>query len=110
VVIARGQRAIRRRVLSIEGFVNRRIAVMNKWSSVAVSAALVVAGVGASVSAEAHPYLTVGVDVPAVAVVAPYGHAPVYCGLYCYEHGRYWRRDYDRYRFDRFPRERWYRR
>jgi hypothetical protein len=81
---------------------------MNKWSSVAVSAALVVAGVGASVSAEAHPYLTVGVDVPAVAVV--FGHAPVYCGPYCYEHGRYWRRDYDRYRFDRFPRERWYRR
>ena len=81
---------------------------MNKWSLVAVSAALVVAGVGASVSAEAHPYLTVGVDVPAVAV--PVGRAPVYCGPFCYEHGRYWRRDYDRYRFDRFPRERWYRR
>ncbi len=81
---------------------------MNKWSSVAVSAALAVAGVGASVSAEAHPYLTVGVDVPAIAVVGPYGRA--YCGPYCYEHGRYWRRDYDRYRFDRFPRERWYRR
>jgi hypothetical protein len=83
---------------------------MNKWSSVAMSAALVVTGVGASVSAEAHPYLTVGVDVPAVAVVGPFGYAPVYCGPYCYEHGRYWRRDYDRYRFDRFPRERWYRR
>jgi hypothetical protein len=81
---------------------------MNKWSFVAASAALVVAGVGASVSAEAHPYLTVGVDVPAVAV--RFGHAPVYCGPYCYEHGRYWRRDYDRFRFDRFPRERWYRR
>jgi len=80
---------------------------MNKWSLVAVSAALVVAGVGASVSAEAHPYLTVGVDVPAVAVGAPIG---VYCGPYCYGHGRYWRRDYDRHRFDRFPRERWYRR
>jgi hypothetical protein len=38
------------------------------------------------------------------------GHTPVYCGPFCYEHGRYWRRDYDRYRFDRFPRERWYRR
>ena len=83
---------------------------MNKWSFVAVSAALAVAGVGASVSAEAHPYLTVGVDVPAVAVVGRFGHPPVYCGPYCYELGRYWRRDYDRHRFDRFPRERWYRR
>ena len=79
---------------------------MSKWSFVAVSAALAVTGVGASVSAEAHPYLTVGVDVPAVAVVGPLGHTPVYCGPFCYEHGRYWRRDYDRYRFDRFPRER----
>ena len=60
---------------------------MNKWSFVAASAALAVAGVGASVSAEAHPYLTVGVDVPAV-VVGRFGHAPVYCGPYCYEHGR----------------------
>jgi len=81
---------------------------MSKWSSVAVRAALAVAGVGASASAETHPYFTVGVDVPAVA--AAFGHAPVYCGPYCYDHGRYWRRDYDRYRFDRFPRERWYRR
>jgi hypothetical protein len=47
---------------------------MNKWSSVAVSAALAVAGVGASVSAEAHPYLTVGIDVPPVAVVGRFGH------------------------------------
>ena len=65
---------------------------MNKWAFVAVSAALAVAGVGASVSAEAHPYLTVGVDVPAVAVVGRFGHAPVFCGPYCYEHGRYWAR------------------
>jgi hypothetical protein len=83
---------------------------MNKWALFASSAALVVTGVGASVSAEAHPYLTVGVDVPAVAVVAPFGRGAVYCGPYCYEQGRYWRRDYDRYRFDRFPRERWHRR
>jgi hypothetical protein len=83
---------------------------MNKWSFAAVSAALAVAGIGASVAAEAHPYLTVGFDVPAVAVVSTYGRAPVYCGPYCNEHGRYWRRDYDGFRFDRFPRERWYRR
>jgi hypothetical protein len=80
---------------------------MNRWSVVAVSAALAVTGVGASVSAEAHPYLTVGIDVPAVAVL---GQVPVYCSPYCYDHGRFWRRDYDRYRFDRFPRERWFRR
>lgn len=83
---------------------------MDKWSSVAASAALVVAGAGASVSAEAHPYLTVGIDVPPVAMVGRFGSAAVYCAPYCYEHGRYWRRDYDRYRFDRFPRERWQRR
>ena len=84
---------------------------MNKWSFVAVSAALAVTGgVGVSVSAEAHPYLTVGVDVPAVAAAGPFGREPVLCGPFCYSHGRYWRRDYDRYRFDRFPRERWYRR
>lgn len=32
---------------------------MNKLSSVALTAAFVVAGVGASVSAEAHPYFSV---------------------------------------------------
>jgi hypothetical protein len=83
---------------------------MNKWSFVAVSAALAVTGAGASVSAEAHPYLTLGIDVPPVVVVHPFGYGPVYCGPYCYEHGRYWRRDHDRYQFGRFPRERWYRR
>jgi hypothetical protein len=82
---------------------------VNKWSSVTVCAALVVAGVGASVSAEAHPYFTVGVDVTGVVRVDSYGRA-LFCGPYCFEHGRFWRRDYDRHRFDRFPRERWYRR
>jgi hypothetical protein len=51
-----------------------------------------------------------GVDVPSGAVVSRFGLAPVYCGPYCYEHVRYWRRDYDRYGFDHFLRERWYRR
>jgi hypothetical protein len=83
---------------------------MNKLSSVALSAALVVFGVGTGVSAQARPYVAVGLDVPAVAVVGPFGYAPLYCGPYCYEHGRYWRRDYNHYRFDRFPRDRWHRR
>jgi hypothetical protein len=74
---------------------------MNKLSSVALSAALVVAGVGASVSAQARPY---------VAVVGPFGYAPDHCGPYCYEHGRYWHRGYGHYRFDRFRRDRWYHR
>jgi hypothetical protein len=78
---------------------------MNKLSSVALSAALVVAGVGASLSAEAHPFVTVGVGIPSV-VVQPFGYAPVYGGPYYYGYRRYWHRDYDRDRDYRFHR-RW---
>lgn len=66
---------------------------MNKLSSVALSAALVIAGVGATASAEAHPY-----------VGRPY-YAP-----YFYSHGRYWHREFERDRYDRFHHERWERR
>jgi hypothetical protein len=77
---------------------------MNKLSSVVLSAALVVVGVGASLSAEAHPFVTVDVGIPTV-VVQPFGYAPVYRGPYYYANGRYWR-DYDRDRGYRFHR-RW---
>jgi len=77
---------------------------MNKLSSIALSAALVVVGVGASVSAEAHPFVTVGVGIPTV-VVQPFGYAPVYGGPYYYLYRRYWH-DYDRDRYYRFHR-RW---
>jgi hypothetical protein len=52
---------------------------MYKFASVALTAALGVAGVAHSVPAEAHPY------------------SPVH-----YAHGRYWHRDYDRDRDDHF--------
>jgi hypothetical protein len=75
---------------------------MNKLSSVALSAVLVVAGVGASVSAQAHPYVSVGIGLPGVAVVESFSYAPAYFAPYYYTHGRYWNRDYDRDRGDRF--------
>jgi hypothetical protein len=82
---------------------------MNKLSSVALSAALVVAGVGASVSAEAHPYVSVGVGFPGV-VVEPVGYGRVYYRPYYYEHRRYCRHEFDRDRYDRYHHERWDRR
>jgi hypothetical protein len=82
---------------------------MNKLSSLALSAALVVAGVGASVSAEAHPYVSVSVGFPGV-VVEPVGYGRAYYGPYYYEHRRYWRHEFDRDRYDRYHHERWDRR
>jgi hypothetical protein len=79
---------------------------MYKFASVALTSALGVAGVAQSVPAEAHPYVSVGIGFPGVAVVEPFAYAPAYHGPYYYEHGRYWRRDYDRDRDDRFHR-RW---
>jgi hypothetical protein len=79
---------------------------MNKLSSIALSAALVVAGVGASVSAEARPYVSVGVGYPGV-VIEPVGYGRPYYGPYFHEHGRYWRHEFYR---DRFHHERWDRR
>ena len=79
---------------------------MYKFASVALTAAIGVAGVAQSVPAEAHPYVSVGIGLPGVAVVEPFAYAPAYYGPYYYEHGRYWRRDYDRDRDDRFHR-RW---
>ena len=85
---------------------------MYKLASVALSAALGVAGVSHSVSAEAHPYVSVGIALPGVAVVdygpgyyAPYYHAPYYYPPYYYRYGRYehhrhWDHDGDR-RWDR---------
>ena len=79
---------------------------MYKFASVALTAALGVAGVAQSVPAEAHPYVSVGIGFPGVAVVEPFAYAPAYYGPYYYAHGRYWRHDHDRDRDDRFHR-RW---
>jgi hypothetical protein len=74
---------------------------MNRLSSVALSAALVIAGVGASVSAEARPY----VDHPGGGVIEPVGHSGHYYG-----HDRYWHHEFGWDRHDRFHRGRWDRR
>ena len=77
---------------------------MYKLASVALSAALGVAGVAHSVTAEAHPYVTVGIGFPRVAVVEPFAYAPGYYAPYYYGYGRYWHRDYDRDRYEHFHR------
>ena len=79
---------------------------MYKFASVALTAALGVAGVAQSVPAEAHPYVSVGIGFPSAAVVEPFAYAPAYYRTYYYGHGRYWRHDYDRDRDDRFHRRR----
>jgi hypothetical protein len=65
---------------------------MYKIASIALTAALGVAGVAQSQPAEAHPYVAVGIGYP---------YAPVYYAPY-YWHGRYWHHGYDRYRYDHF--------
>jgi hypothetical protein len=83
---------------------------MNKLSSVALSVALVVVGVGAAVSAEARPLVEVGVGIPGGAVIEPVGYYGPYYGPYFYSHGRYWHHEFGRGRYDRFHHERWDRR
>jgi hypothetical protein len=81
---------------------------MNKLSSVALSAALVVAGVGASISAEAHSYVSAAC--PGGAVVERIGYPrPFYARNY-YAHGRYWHHEFERDRYGRFHRDHWDRR
>jgi hypothetical protein len=77
---------------------------MNKLSSIALSAALLVAGVAGSAAAEARPYVEVGY--PGGAVVETVGYRRPYLDA----HDRY--RHYQSYldRHDRFRHERWNRR
>ncbi len=82
---------------------------MYKLASVALSAALGIAGVSHSASAEAHPYVRVGIALPDVAVVEPFAYAPGYYAPYhhapyYYAPGRYWHRDYDHDRYEHFHR------
>ena len=77
---------------------------MYKLASVALSAVLGVAGVAQSMPAQAHPYVSVGIGFPGVAVVEPVSYAPGYYAPYYYAHGRCWHRDYDRDRDDHFRR------
>ncbi len=73
---------------------------MYKIASIALTAALGVAGVATTQTAEAHPYVAVGIGYPGPVVVRPYGFVPVYYGPYY--HGRYWHHGYDRYRYEHF--------
>jgi hypothetical protein len=79
---------------------------MYKLTSLALTAALGLAGVGQSVTAEARPCVVVGVGVPRV-VVAPYGYAAGYYASYYDAHGPYWHPADGRYGHFYRP---WYRR
>jgi hypothetical protein len=68
---------------------------MYKFASVALSAVLGVAGVASSATAEAHPYVSVGIGLPGIAVVEPFGYYRPY--PIHYAHGPYWRPGYVRY-------------
>jgi len=70
---------------------------MYKIASIALTAALGIAGVAQTQTAEAHPYVSVAY--PGAVVVQPYGYVPAYYAPY-YWHGRYWHHGYERYRFD----------
>jgi len=71
---------------------------MYKLASVALSAALGVAGVVQSLPAQACDGVVIGT--PRFAVRAPL----LYDAGYYYEHGRYWRHGYDRDRYQHFHR------
>jgi hypothetical protein len=77
---------------------------MFKLATVALTAVVGMAGIAASVPAEAHPYVSVGIGLPGV-VVEPFAYAPGYYAPYAYvrgPYGHYWRRDYDRDRYAHF--------
>ena len=76
---------------------------MYKIASIALNAALGIAGVAQSMPAEAHPYVSVGVQVPGVAVVEPAGLMPAYYGPHRYARGPYFRPGF-RYERGRFYR------
>ncbi len=75
---------------------------MYKLASIALSAALGVAGVAQSLPAEACGRVVI--DGPRFAIGAPVVYNAGFYGPYYYEHGRYWRHDYDRDRYEHFHR------
>jgi hypothetical protein len=66
---------------------------MIKLASLALTAALGVAGLAQSAPLEAHPYLGVGIGVPTV----PVAYGPAYYGPYRNGYGQYWRPGFERY-------------
>jgi hypothetical protein len=88
----------------------QRNAAMIKLTSLALTAALGVAGIGSSLPAAACPTAGVVVRAPAVTVVTPVAYFPGHDRFY-FGHDRYWGhgRDWHRgaWRYDRFH-HRWY--
>jgi len=80
---------------------------MYKIASLALSAALGVAGVMHSLPADAHRYVGAGIEFPGGAVVEPLTYTPAYYAPYYYTHARYWRHGYDRDRHRRLHQEHW---
>jgi len=74
---------------------------MYKLASIALSAAIGVGSVAHSLPAVAQPYVSIGIGLPAVTVVAPYPIAPAYYAPYYRAYGPYWHRDYY-HGYDRF--------
>jgi hypothetical protein len=94
-LIVNVRRCIALKLMSVQ--FKRRVIAMFKLASVALSAGLGVVSVAHSLPAEAHPYVSVGIGLPAVAVVEPYVVTPAYYGPnYYYAHGPYWYRGYER--------------
>jgi hypothetical protein len=83
---------------------------MNRFSSIALSAALLVGGVGASVAAQAHPYVEEGVACPGGPMVERVGYARPFYGPRYFGQERFGHQEFARERFDRFHREHWDRR
>ena len=77
---------------------------MNKLSSIALSAALVIAGVAASASAEARPYVAGGHAGGVVPEPVRHGRPNFHT------HGQFWHHQSYHDRYDRFHHERWDRR
>ncbi len=74
---------------------------MLKTAAVALSAALGVAAVAHVSSAQADPYVRIGIRVPGLLVVGPLAREPVYYRPYPYGYAvPYWRRDFYRGDFD----------
>ena len=82
---------------------------MCKLALLTVSALLGVAGVGHSVTAEAHSHVTIVIDLPRLGIIEPFAYVPGYYAPYHIRYCRSWHRDFDRDRPEQVHR-RWDRR
>jgi len=80
---------------------------MNNFSSIALSAALAVAGVGAAASAQAHPYASVDVAAVDYAPIERVGVWRPYYRPYFRPYGMYRHHEFGRGGYERFYHRRW---